>query len=210
VGYGVSKPPHGEPSAGYRSSRTWPSRTTCTAPSSLCRSVPSTSPPMPPHELHAVARYGDSGEGDQQRMRFLPGVLRSGASPDPSHPPNVGRPSSPQMASRRTSVSRPGASDRPMRATVWRCRDEGLDLVVDRSTTGLNSDGLGGRSVDGMPAQRAGLDASDKLKHLAKVRVAGSNPVFRSIAAARGPFFNRAGLEDSVRLRLDHVRSSLV
>ena len=40
---------------------------------------------------------------------------------------------------------------------------------------------IGGHSVDGRPAQRTRPDAPDKLKHLfAKVRVAGSNPVFRS------------------------------
>ena len=57
---------------------------------------------------------------------------------------------------------------------------KGPYLVVDRSTTGLNSGESGGRSVDGRPVQRTGLDALDEFKHLAKVRVAGSNPVFRS------------------------------
>jgi hypothetical protein len=52
--------------------------------------------------------------------------------------------------------------------------------LVDRSTTGSNSCEPSGRSVDGGIAQRTGLDAVDELKHLAKVRVAGPNPVFRS------------------------------
>ena len=64
-----------------------------------------------------------------------------------------------------------------------------VDLVVDRSTTGSNSGGFGGRSVDGRPAQRNRQDALDELKHLAKVRVAGSNPVFRSIAAGQRHFY---------------------
>jgi hypothetical protein len=53
--------------------------------------------------------------------------------------------------------------------------------VVDRSTTGSNSGGFGGRSMDGRPAQWIPQDTLDELNHLAKVRVAGSNPVFRSI-----------------------------
>jgi hypothetical protein len=56
--------------------------------------------------------------------------------------------------------------------------------VVDRSTTVLNSGGFGGPCVDGRPARRTRHDAVDELKHLAKVRVAGSNPVFRSIVPA--------------------------
>jgi hypothetical protein len=53
-------------------------------------------------------------------------------------------------------------------------------LVVDRSTTGLISGGFAGRSVDGRPAQETHQDTVDDLNHLAKVRVAGSNLVFRS------------------------------
>jgi hypothetical protein len=34
--------------------------------------------------------------------------------------------------------------------------------------------------VDGRPVQGTHQNAVDELKHLAKVRVAGSNPVFRS------------------------------
>src|ERR1700722_7227783 len=48
--------------------------------------------------------------------------------------------------------------------------------VVDRSTTGSNSGGFGGRSMDGRPAQWIPQDTLDELNHLAKVRVAGSNP----------------------------------
>ena len=44
--------------------------------------------------------------------------------------------------------------------------------------------------MDGRPAQRTRLDAVDEVKHLAKVRVAGSNPVFRSIIAGQGQFIN--------------------
>jgi len=39
--------------------------------------------------------------------------------------------------------------------------------------------------VDGWPVQGTGLDIVDELKHLAKVRVAGSNPVFRSHVMCR-------------------------
>jgi hypothetical protein len=39
---------------------------------------------------------------------------------------------------------------------------------------------MGGHCVDGGAAQRTCPDTVDELKHLAKVRVAGSNPVFRS------------------------------
>ena len=38
----------------------------------------------------------------------------------------------------------------------------------------------------GGPVQRTRLDALNELKHLAKVRVAGSNPVFRSNEAGQG------------------------
>ena len=51
------------------------------------------------------------------------------------------------------------------------------ELVVDRSTTGLNLGGFDGRFVDGRPAHGTRPDVIDELKHLAKVRVAGSNPV---------------------------------
>ena len=48
---------------------------------------------------------------------------------------------------------------------------------------------MGGHCVDGGAVQRICPDALDKLKHLAKVRVAGSNPVFRSITAGRSAVF---------------------
>lgn len=57
---------------------------------------------------------------------------------------------------------------------------ERSNLVVDRSTTGMNSGAFGGLSVDGRPVQRTRQDTVDELNHLAKVRVAGPNPVFRS------------------------------
>jgi hypothetical protein len=81
----------------------------------------------------------------------------------------------------------PSAAGRGAPSRTRRCQKR-VDLVVDRSTTGLNSGGLGGHSEDGGPAQRIRLDTVDELKHLAKVRVAGSNPVFRSIAAGQGQF----------------------
>ena len=40
----------------------------------------------------------------------------------------------------------------------------------------------------GSPAQRTGLDVVDELKHIAKLWVAASNPVVRSIVAGQGPF----------------------
>ena len=54
-------------------------------------------------------------------------------------------------------------------------------LVVDRSTTGWDLGEFDGRSLDRRPAQKTRWGPVDELKHLAKVRVAGSNPVFRSM-----------------------------
>jgi hypothetical protein len=42
------------------------------------------------------------------------------------------------------------------------------------------SGGLGGNWLDGTAGQRFGENPVDEYCHLAKVRVAGSNPVFRS------------------------------
>jgi hypothetical protein len=71
-----------------------------------------------------------------------------------------------------------------LRCSFYRCplrrRDERSCLVVDRSTTRLNWGGFGGRPLDGRPVRRTHMDTLDELNHLAKVRVAGSNPVFRS------------------------------
>jgi hypothetical protein len=53
-------------------------------------------------------------------------------------------------------------------------------LEVDRSTTGLISTGLSGNGVDRDAAQATGVDLMDENNHLAKVKVAGSNPVVRS------------------------------
>jgi hypothetical protein len=44
--------------------------------------------------------------------------------------------------------------------------------------------------MDERPAQRIAQDTLDELNHLAKVRVAGSNPVFRSISPGESPFLN--------------------
>ena len=43
--------------------------------------------------------------------------------------------------------------------------------------------------MDGTARRETGVDIGDKNFHLAKVRVAGSNPVFRSIVAGRRHFF---------------------
>jgi hypothetical protein len=43
--------------------------------------------------------------------------------------------------------------------------------------------------VDGTPRRETGADLKDKNPHLAKVRVAGSNPVLRSIVAGQGAVF---------------------
>ena len=54
-------------------------------------------------------------------------------------------------------------------------------------------DGLGGRGgiwADGTARQGSRVDYGDQIPHLAKVRVAGSNPVFRSILPGQGRFFN--------------------
>ncbi len=40
--------------------------------------------------------------------------------------------------------------------------------------------------MDGRPRYGTGADHQDQFHHLAKVRVAGSNPVFRSMCARRG------------------------
>jgi hypothetical protein len=87
---------------------------------------------------------------------------------------------------------------------------------VDRSTTGSNSADPGGQSVDGRAARRTRRDVLDELKHLAKVRVAGSNPVFRSILAGQKRFLNhkstglrherRVGREILCHLRITFLR----
>ena len=77
-----------------------------------------------------------------------------------------------------------------------------LDSIASRPLYyGVEFVELPGPSVDGGAAQRICLDAADELKHLAKVRVAGSNPVFRSIVAGQSGFSNS-------RLGLAAVRSS--
>ena len=53
--------------------------------------------------------------------------------------------------------------------------------------------------MDGGPAQRTGQDTMDELKHLAKVRVAGSNPVFRSRETSL------LAAHDAPRLQLDSL-----
>ena len=55
-------------------------------------------------------------------------------------------------------------------------------------------DGRRGRTgnwVDRTSLEASGVAYGDEYQHLAKVRVAGSNPVFRSIEAGRKHFFNR-------------------
>jgi hypothetical protein len=81
------------------------------------------------------------------------------------------------------------ASDGPT-AMRWVGSFGSRSPVVDRSTTGSTSDNPGGQSVDVGGARWAAVDALDELKHLAKVRVAGSNPVFRSIRAGQGRCFD--------------------
>ncbi len=51
--------------------------------------------------------------------------------------------------------------------------------------------GLVGNGVDGTARQGSQAHRGDERQHLAKVRVAGSNPVFRS-RAGQGRFFNAA------------------
>jgi hypothetical protein len=53
-------------------------------------------------------------------------------------------------------------------------------LVVDRATTGWNLGKPDGNWVDGIVAPASGWTPLDENNHLAKVRVAGSNPVVRS------------------------------
>ena len=52
--------------------------------------------------------------------------------------------------------------------------------LVDRSTTAANSGELGGHAVDRSARRLTEANQLDESHHLAKVRVAGSNPVFRS------------------------------
>jgi hypothetical protein len=52
-------------------------------------------------------------------------------------------------------------------------------VVVERSTTGVPG-GCNGNWLNGTACQWTGPDQMDAHPHLAKVRVAGSNPVFRS------------------------------
>ena len=46
----------------------------------------------------------------------------------------------------------------------------------------------GGNWVDGTAIQRTGWEFIDQIHHLAKVRVVGSNPVFRSIGPVQKQF----------------------
>jgi hypothetical protein len=67
-------------------------------------------------------------------------------------------------------------------------------LTVPRRSRALyyraRRSGRGGNWVDGNAGTRTDRDLLDQIHHLAKVRVAGSNPVFRSIVAGQGVFFN--------------------
>src|SRR5580704_13605780 len=60
-----------------------------------------------------------------------------------------------------------------------------LQLLVDRSNTGPHSGGSNGQTVDVVARRRVARSWLDESNHLAKVRVARSNPVFRSIGAAQ-------------------------
>jgi hypothetical protein len=55
---------------------------------------------------------------------------------------------------------------------------------------GAGLSGRGGNWVDATATQGTDRDIVDENHHLAKVRVAGSNPVFRSILPGRRHFFN--------------------
>ena len=66
------------------------------------------------------------------------------------------------------------------RRTLDQSSESELCPVVDRSTTRTNPDKPGGHSMDGSACQRIVENWVDESHHLAKVRVAGSNPVFRS------------------------------
>ena len=74
-----------------------------------------------------------------------------------------------------------------------------LKSFVTDSRALYYSDGLGGRSgnwVDGTARQGTGADPNDENHHLAKVRVAGSNPVFRSIVAGQKRFSSMLRFRD--------------
>jgi hypothetical protein len=71
------------------------------------------------------------------------------------------------------------------------------DVVVDRSTTGRISGGFNGNWADGIAAQGTGVDPMDEKNHLAKVRVAGSNPVVRSTESPGQRLFMPATVVES-------------
>ena len=63
------------------------------------------------------------------------------------------------------------------------------------------SGGLGGRGgnwVDGRPRSGTGTEHQDQFQHVAKVRVAGSNPVFRSKVPGGRHFLNPCWLQSEV------------
>jgi hypothetical protein len=63
--------------------------------------------------------------------------------------------------------------------------------------------------VDGTASEGTGHDPTDPIHHLAKVRVAGSNPVFRSILPGQSWFFTlRRGYGLKVRGARSNARSS--
>ena len=54
--------------------------------------------------------------------------------------------------------------------------------------------------MDGTASEGTGHDPADQIHHRAKVRVAGSNPVFRSIVAGQNRFFSHRRELSVIRL----------
>ena len=78
----------------------------------------------------------------------------------------------------------------------------GLDPPEARSRPLYHSDGLAGHNgnwVDGTARRRTEADLQDETRHLAKVRVAGSNPVFRSKNS--GPELGKLKIEPVIGAR---------
>ena len=74
-------------------------------------------------------------------------------------------------------------------------------LIVDRSTTGANpGDGVETGWTEGHGGEK--VDDPDEEPHLAKVRVAGSNPVFRSQKRSRGVRWQSSRAERTTQLPL--------
>jgi hypothetical protein len=138
---------------------------------------------------------GLASRGSWWRCRGVP-LRRCRMSPTPSLGPMLQTSGStatsstpPTAAARRSGQLSPPLPQQPATFAVARFRRPLSLLACSRPLYNRDeSSGLGGNWVDGTPGQRTVANATDGFCHLAKVGVAGSNPVFRSKGAGQGGF----------------------